>query len=445
MTSELVTIRNLGNGLILRRGRHDDTEELAAFNAYIFRNSETQEPFDRAAWWTRDLATNHHTVTPADFTVVEDTNTHKIVSSFVWISQRWSYGGIEFGVGRPELVGTHPDYRGRGLIRAQFEAAHEISAQRGELMQAITGIPYFYRQFGYEMTMQLSAGQAGYRPHVPKLKKDQQEPYRVRRASQDDVPFMQTLYSRRAQRYLMDCVRDDKVWRYELDRKSDKNMTRVELCIIETPQGMPVGMLAHSGWLWGQTLAVSLYELIPNLSWVDVTPSVMRYLWATGEGYHERDKKEPMGEFSFELGLEHPVYSSMADHLPQKSQGYAWYLRVADLVGFLRHIAPALERNLAQSVICGYTGELKLNFYRPGVRLTFVAGRITDIAPWQPTPDDGGSAAFPNLTFLQLLFGWRTLEELRHEYPDCYASGNTNRALVSAVFPKRDSAVWPVS
>ncbi|HEY3290251.1 MAG TPA: GNAT family N-acetyltransferase [Anaerolineae bacterium] len=439
------TLCDLDHGLILRRGRPEDAAELAAFNGYIFRNRETQEPAERMNMWTTDLMTNHPTVTPGDFTIVEDTLTRKIVSSFVWLSQKWSYGGIEFGVGRPEMVGTHPDYRGRGLVRAQFEAAHAYSAQRGELMQAITGIPYFYRQFGYEMTMQLGGRQAGYHPQVPKLKPDQAEPYRLRRATQEDVPFLMDLYHRRAQRYLVDCVREDSSWRYELNRKNLKNVTRMEFRIIETLNDVPVGMLAHSSSLWNQTLGVALYELIPNLSWVDVTPSVLRYLWATGEAYYERDRKEPMGEFSFELGLEHPVYSAMADHLPQKSQGYAWYLRVPDLTGFLQHIKPVLERNLEQSVVCGYTGELKLNFYRSGVRLTLAAGRIVDVAAWQPTPDDEGGAAFPDLTFLRLLFGWRTLEELRHEFADCWASNNTNRALVEALFPRRSSSVWPVA
>jgi hypothetical protein len=115
------------------------------------------------------------------------------------------------------------------------------------------------------------------------------------------------------------------------------------------------------------------------------------------------------------------------------------------VTAFLRHIAPALEHRLANSLMPGYTGELKFTFYRRSPRLTFENGRITDVTTWQPTPNDEGGAAFPGLSFLQLLFGWRSLEELRHEYPDCWVAGNTMRALLSALFPKADSDVWPVS
>jgi GNAT superfamily N-acetyltransferase len=438
-------IRDLGDGLVLRHGRTSDTEELAAFNAFIFRNHDTGEPNEYLSWWTRDLIARHPTVRASDFTVVEDTRTHKIVSSFVWISQRWSYGGIQFGVGRPEMVGTHPDYRNRGVIRAQFDVAHQWSTQRGELLQAITGIPYFYRQFGYEMTMQLGAGRSGYKPQVPALKKDQAEPYMLRPTTLDDLPFIMDLYALRARRYLVDCVRDEMMWQFEVAGKSEKNVTRGESRIIQTPEGRPVGVLGYAGAQSGQTVSAQLYELKPDVSWVDVSPSVIRYLWATGEANNVREKKDGLSEFRFELGLEHPFYRAMKDHLPNANRPYAWYIRVPDIVAFLRCIAPVLERNLAGSVAVGHTGELKLSAYRSGVKLVFDKGHISAIEPWKPTADDGGNAAFPGYTFLQVLFGYRSLDELRDAFPDCWVGGNAMRALVDALFPRHESSVWPVS
>jgi hypothetical protein len=83
--------------------------------------------------WTADLIGGKHpVVTPADFTVVVDTNVledgrPKLVSSLVLLSQTWSYDGLEFGFGQPELVGTLPGYRRRGLVRVQMDAVHELS------------------------------------------------------------------------------------------------------------------------------------------------------------------------------------------------------------------------------------------------------------------------------------------------------------------------------
>ena len=132
-THSPVILRDLGGGLILRRATPADAEALVTLQTDVFRPPDAQGPDLRLAAWSHDLLSGlHPTFMHEDFTVVEDTNSGALVSSLNLISQRWTYAGIEFGVGRPELVCTHPDYRQRGLIRAQFQEIHGWSAERGE-------------------------------------------------------------------------------------------------------------------------------------------------------------------------------------------------------------------------------------------------------------------------------------------------------------------------
>jgi hypothetical protein len=139
------------------------------------------------------------------------------------------------------------------------------------------------------------------------------------------------------------------------------------------------------------------------------------------------------------------VYAAFAEALPMSRAPYAWYVRVPDVPGFVRHVAPALEARLARSLAAGHSGELTLNFYREGgLRLVLECGRIAGAEPWQAPSSDSGSASFPDLTFLQLLFGYRSLAELRHAYADCIVRGDINRALLEALFPKRASNVWAI-
>ena len=129
------------------------------------------------------------------------------------ISQTWSYEGIKFGVGRPELVATLPEFRNRGLVRLQFEEVHKWNAERGEMVQAITGIPFYYRQFGYEMALDLDGRRLGYEAQVPKLKEGESEPYVIRAVREDDQPFIEQLYSQMTQRSLIACERTPEIIR----------------------------------------------------------------------------------------------------------------------------------------------------------------------------------------------------------------------------------------
>src|SRR5215203_7370411 len=165
-------LKDLGAGLILRRARREDAEAVAAFNARVHHSSggpfEQREPHRGIAAGTRDLMSGDHpTCDASDFTVVEETRTGSIVSSACLIWQRFAYEGLEFDAGLPELVGTHPDYRRRGLVREQFEVLHRWSEERGHLMQAIAGIPHYYRRFGYEMAVYMGEGRRVYIQDVP--------------------------------------------------------------------------------------------------------------------------------------------------------------------------------------------------------------------------------------------------------------------------------------
>lgn len=116
MTKELR--RDLGEGLILRQATAEDTEAAAEFQAQVHLPHTFAESF---RIWTRDLMSGALPgFQPGDFTVVDDTRSGAIVSMLNLIPQTWSFGGIEISVGRIELVSTHPDYRKRGLVRAQI-------------------------------------------------------------------------------------------------------------------------------------------------------------------------------------------------------------------------------------------------------------------------------------------------------------------------------------
>ncbi len=437
-------IKELGDGLILRRATVEDAEALATFNGTIHKAPDDEAPDEHIVAWTMDLMTRPHpTFQPEDFTLVVDLRTEAIVSCMNLISQTWSYEGIPFGVGRPELVGTDPQYRRRGLIRAQFDVIHQWSAQRGQKAQAITGIPYYYRQFGYEMCLSLDGSRLGYQPHIPRLKAGEEERFSFRPATVEDIPLVMEAYEEGSKRNLVACCRTREIWRYDMFEKNER--IRAEWVVIEDQEGVPVGFLAHSRKLRKAVLSLWGFELKAGVSYLDVTPAVIRYLARKGEQYAARDEKADFQGYRFSLGLAHPAYEVLPERMPRVAKPYAWYLRVPDLPDFLQHIAPVLEKRLADSPAVGFTGELKLNFYRFGVRLSFDGGRLAAAERYAPSDSEDGDVLFPDHTFLRALFGYNSVEELEDMFPDCYPRTDAGRALVRFLFPRKPSNVWAVN
>ena len=449
-------LKDLGGGLILRRASRDDAEAVAAFNSRVHLSSggpfEQREPHRGVAAFTRDLMSgNHPTCDASDFTVIEDTTTGSIVSSVCLIGQRFSYEGVELDAGLPELVGTHPDYRRRGLVKEQFDVIHRWSKERGHLMQAIAGIPYYYRRFGYEMAVYMGEGRRVYVQDLPGRPSSGHEgqgsprSYHLRPATASDARFLSHLDNRSRGRYLLTSSRDEGLWRYEVAGRDPESDESLEVRIVENAAGEPAGYVCHTRALRDGTLEVDGYELANGVSWLEVTPFVLSGLAEIGHKYASDEKK--LASLTFALGEHHPLYDAIPEpplYRLDRNDHYAFYVRVPDLPEFLRHVGPVLERRLEASVAAWHTGEIKVSFYGGGFRLDLERGRLSAVEHWSPTVEEEGNAAFPDLTFLQLLFGHRSLEELDRAFADCSPGKGNVRVLLGALFPRRPSALWPI-
>jgi hypothetical protein len=275
---------------------------------------------------------------------------------------------------------------------------------------------------------------------VPKLREGEQEEYGIRPAQERDIPFLMSVYEYGSRRGLVRVKWTAEHWHNNLYELSEENIHRLEFRIIERVGSQePVGYFAQSPTLGSTGARAFHYELGPGISWLEVTPYVIRYMWDTGQEYGRRENR-PCTTFSFLLGAEHPAYETLGSVMTG-GQPYAWYVRVPDLAGFLNHIKPVLEKRLADSIACGHSGDYLIGMYPKGIRLILENGRIT-FEPWKPDHADDGNAGFPMLTFLKILFGYRSLEELKYAFPDCWWSGESMRLIVNILFPKKNSCVY---
>lgn len=454
--------RDLGDGLLLRWSTAEDVERVAGLYAYVFRPSADAPPNWRLPIWTRDMFSGRHPhIGPRDFALVEDTRSGAVVAATCLLRYTCVYEGIPVRLGQPEVVASLPEYRRRGLVRSIFELIHARSAARGDLMQGITGIPFYYRQFGYEYAAVLDEGPTVYFPAIPALKPGAPEPYPLREATPGDVPLLRRLWASAPARAGVGLWTEieDEYWRWAMAGMHPESPERWRVYVItegvgqaeqaeqaERAVGRPVGALILLPGRWGAAMMVNSLMVEAGVPLVRVMPSVLRGVRALAETTRPVDPETPPAAGAITLQWGGPALRDALGETPytEDAHPYAWYLRVADLPRFLRHVAPTLERRLAESAHAGYTGELTINFYRGGLRLAFAAGKLTAIEDWQRPVWGEGNARFPPLVFLQALFGHHSLGELRGMYPDVRAEGEA-AALLEALFPKRPSLLMPLN
>jgi hypothetical protein len=211
--------------------------------------------------------------------------------------------------------------------------------------------------------------------------------------------------------------------------------------MVETTAGDPVAYVEYRRW--GRRFNLRELGVRPGHSWRAACLYIARALKKEAATL-EDEKGKPVDHLYFNLGAEHPAYEALGTQLERQLPPYAWYIRLTDLGTFLNLVSPALEKRLARSVMAGHSGKLLLSFYREAVKIQFEEGKVAGVSPAALEPGQDGDASFPDLTFLQLLFGYRTVEELMYARADCHAWNAEARVLLDALFPKRPSNIVPL-
>lgn len=436
--------RELRDGLILRslsEGYASDRTGIGQFYMDVFGGSGHPAPEELDVWSKDMMSERHPTMTLDDLWVVVDpAQKDRIVSALVLIPQTWRYEEIEFGVGRVEIVATHKDFRSRGLIRALMDTAHERSARLGHIMQGITGIPHYYRRFGYAFAVDLGGRSAVNLDAIGDLKEDQEPRYTLRPATDADVPQLVAWDRYYADECLLSHVRTEAMWQYELHHRSPDAPFYVHPHVIVNADGEDVGYIAWTAHPSRNFMGVMSYIVGEKVSYVETFEDVMRGIKTFTEGFYtERPEKKPT-RIMFDGGVT-ATMDTLIERTPSgvaRETIYAWYIRVEDIAGFIRKIAPVLERRLVRSGANRFTGTIKIGFYDlTGLTMLFENGCIKDVTHGELFQNDA-DAAFPYHYFLNVVFGHRTVKELNHILPECYAD-RTAAVVLGALFPKKRS------
>jgi len=408
---------NLGDGLMLRTVRdEDDVERCIAFHTANISASEGAI--------TERLLRFHPEMTWEDFQIVEDTASHEIASTTCLIPWSCRFENVTLRVAMLEMVVTGLSYRKRGLIRRQVERYHGMVAERGYDMSIIQGIPFYYRQFGYAYAVDHFVSDLLPSSRIPDEPGGVRPSFSLRPAALDDVRELSRLYEQANSMLQVTDLRSPEFWQYLL-----RHAPYPLHMLLGTRDCRPVGYL-------GLTKMSAKPGLRVNESGVcdyDSGIAALRLLKSQAEG-GDIQMAWPRNNLLLRIarGL------GTIEGLP-----YQWLLRITDAAGLLRKLGPVFERRLERSAMAGWSGDLRLNFYREALRLRFEEGSLLAVDPigfvdTSMGAPDPGDLRIPPDAFLRLFLGYRDLDQLRDAWPDT-AFRSELRPLLEVLFPRLEA------
>ncbi|MFI5772155.1 GNAT family N-acetyltransferase [Streptomyces sp. NPDC051658] len=386
----------LADGLVLREARPEDLDQIGALLA------ERGEPAD---------ALDHRLVVEdpdagwSACAVVVDGD--RVVSTATLLDEDVRIGGMHLPAGQVELVATDREYEGRGLVRTLMRWAHDRSAARGHVIQAMIGIPYFYRLFGYEYAIDIPPALT-----VHTAPPGEGEPA-LRAARSSDIPAMAALQETAQNRFDVAMPHSEARWRWLLAHEAS-NLRVVERAgaVVATGRTTPPDdevLLAEAAALD----EASARELLRGVA-ASAPDSRMRVVHRAGT-------------------VTAAAWQEFLVHEPP-TQAEQYYVRVPDVAALLDRLRPLLWHRLTTAGPDRTGRDIVISTFGAHYRIPVRAdglGRVVTGGAMQGPGAVGGAAVAPD-HLPALLFGPHGIEGLTRIRPDVYAG---DEELFQALFP----------
>ena len=390
--------------LELRRGREEDLDQVVALS--VDAHGEYDEHGVRWCFGGGGAE-------PSDWVVAVDGD--RVVSTMALLDQTLHFGDVAVPSGQPEWVATAPDHRRQGLIRAQFELIHEWSAERGHLLQFISGIPYFYRRLGYGYASDWPE-RFRPRPSLPAAPAG----WSVTDAEADDLPAIQRI---------------DAAASEATDIRRERTPAEWAQVLASPRRDQHVLVARHDGHIHGwmrihrypdDTLApCDVLEAAADST--DAAHALLAQARTVAGDLDVAVLDRPGTPFSAALRADSdPTFR----YLP-------FYARIPDPVALLDHLRPLLSARLAASPLRDESGELELSLYNAGLALTYAKGEVTAVrsVPGREDPLEEGRAGIAPDLLPALIFGRFEPAELQRRYDD--VEFHRDLPVVEVLFPRQ--------
>lgn len=366
-------------------------------------------------WRTHDSG-----ITLNDFFVIKRRG--KIVAALNTIPSKWFIDDTPVNVAELACVVTLAGHRNKGLQRRLMIEYHRQIVLQGYDLSAIEGIPYYYRQFGYEYAVPLDE-----LTRIPlKDLPDYELKHEIRPFRKTDMLKAAELFDKSQKKFNVHAARDRKIWEMQESTRMISN-DKFEAYSVETDGEMTAYVrVSHDP----DSKILVIREA------TDVSRSVARSIL---QFLKNKGKQEKLETLAATVSHDEPIVKEMLSTGRTSSrQPYAWQIRVMDHLKLFRKLKPLFEKRLAESVYCDLTDTIHMNFYTFTIQMQIKNGKIARIEQ-SDSCEDGRIRLNPQV-FIKLLLGYTTREELQLVFPD-FIIHPSYAGAIDTLFPKMRSFI----
>ena len=369
---------------------------------------------------------------------IRDTNNGEIVASTNAIPCNWSYSGITIKNLELGFVGTQEEYQRKGFFHILYQYFRHLLEQAAYDVSSIQGIPYFYRQYGYDFILPLGRTIILSQDSLPSLVPDSLPSFmsvNVRPASQGDLPKLMELYAIAQKPLLISAERDERLW------KAQESIGMSDEIQVQTM------VLEHNGAIDGYFRVGERRDhdtekvdaIVVRESSILSYDSVIRALHFLKDMAQNANASiiEVPGDPISNLGQIALDYGGIMQ------RGWKFQIMIPNTLRFLNKIRPALEARLKSTMYQGLTRELVISTYRNCYPLKFVDGKlglIEDLG--MQSTKSRHNIRVPPQDLIRLILGDCSIDELgQHDMDFIVRPGMKH--LLETLFPKQESYLYP--
>ncbi|ORX90196.1 hypothetical protein K493DRAFT_305097 [Basidiobolus meristosporus CBS 931.73] len=356
-------IKILEGGFVFRRATIGDEAGLDQLTRLVQTNPLGIDENEGFSFYKKITNGPYPVATPEDFILISDDNS--IVAMACLLRVKCVYDTVPFVMGRPEMIATHPDYRCRGFVQILMRYINELCDEEALLVEGITGIPFFYRQFGYEYALALEQGDLVNLDDIPPPAIDCN--LYLRSAQLEDYQYYSAFHELTTSTSLVSMSVTPDIWHHALIswNKNEKLLRSFVIYMVhsrETP-GQPIGVIVSLYNRWTHCLSVtemilgSLPEraLCPVNKVYCMLPDLLSLLnlKLNQTLLPQRDHEPPLTMLQLNITKQNPIHEALIRlklNSPPTNPS-AWYIRIPDIPKFVSHISEPLNKRLSPDLV----------------------------------------------------------------------------------------------